>query len=202
MEDHINRSFIIYIFVMLLFFVGLFWFLTRSSNTSGQGPSPNTRTLAWDPQTATLVSRLRTIGLPAYATEQDAFHIHQHLDLFIDGKQITVSAGIGIDGKDKLVAPVHTHDESGIIHVEASEPHNFTLGQFFDIWGVRFTSSCMGEYCNTGTSTLKIYSNGSPVTGDPRSLILTAHEEIVIAYGTDAELPKQIPSNYNFPPGD
>ncbi len=33
------------------------------------------------------------------------------------------------------MAPLHTHDASGIIHVESSVKRNYTLGEFLNIWG-------------------------------------------------------------------
>jgi hypothetical protein len=48
---------------------------------------------------------------------------------------------------------------------------------------------------------MRVYSDGKLVTGDPRALPLEEHEEILIAYGTKAELPKPIPSSYPFAAG-
>ena len=33
------------------------------------------------------------------------------------------------------MAPLHTHDTSGIIHVESSVKRNYTLGEFLNTWG-------------------------------------------------------------------
>ena len=33
------------------------------------------------------------------------------------------------------MAPLHTHDASGIIHVESSVKRNYTLGEFLNTWG-------------------------------------------------------------------
>ena len=48
---------------------------------------------------------------------------------------------------------------------------------------------------------IRVYSDGKLIAGDPRALPLEEHEEIVVAYGTKAELPKPIPSSYSFPAG-
>ncbi len=37
--------------------------------------------------------------------------------------------------------PLHTHDDSGTIHVETDQPVNYTIGDFFLIWGKTFNSS-------------------------------------------------------------
>ncbi len=33
------------------------------------------------------------------------------------------------------MAPLHTHDTSGIIHVESNTVRPYTLGEFLNIWG-------------------------------------------------------------------
>lgn len=165
-------------------------------------PGIATGTAPWSPERAHLRARLASIGLPALSSEGSALHIHQHLDLVINGVAATIPAGIGIDEAEAFIAPIHTHDTSGIIHVESNTVRDFTLGQFFDIWGVRFTQDALGGYLASATSTLWVYANGSLVSGDPRSLVLTPHQEIVIVYGTKANMPKTIPSTYAFPAGD
>ena len=73
-------------------------------------------------------------------------HIHPHLALVIDGKTAVVPAQIGIDSSlwkfhsfDSNgmtgMAPLHTHDTSGTIHVESYKAHDYTLGEFLAIWG-------------------------------------------------------------------
>jgi hypothetical protein len=36
-----------------------------------------------------------------------------------------------------VFSPLHTHDTSGIIHVESPTVRSFTLGEFVDLWGGR-----------------------------------------------------------------
>jgi len=120
----------------------------------------------------------------------------------VNGTKEVVPAQIGIITSPQVVfSPLHTHDTSGIIHVESPTVRSFTLGEFFDVWGVRFTPTCVGGYCNQGDQTLRVYVDGQPATGNPTWLKLFAHEEIVVTYGTQAQLPDPIPSSYTFPPG-
>ena len=35
-----------------------------------------------------------------------------------------------------LQHPLHTHDDSGTIHVESTANRNYTLGEFLNIWGI------------------------------------------------------------------
>ena len=157
------------------------------------GPAP------WGAGTAGLAERLQAIGLPPLnPAEGTAVHIHQHLDLYVDGRRVPVPAGIGIDPAFGY-APLHTHDTSGVIHVESPTVRTYTLGQFFAVWGVRFTPSCLRGYC--AGRQLRIYVDGTAYRGDPTALVLKAHQELVVAFGTAAQLPSPIPSSYPFPPG-
>ncbi|MHB1769878.1 MAG: hypothetical protein ACYCPH_02240 [Minisyncoccota bacterium] len=164
-------------------------------------PGIETGNAPWFPEIANLRARLADIGLPALGAEGTVLHIHQHLDLIVNGSPVTIPAGIGINEAAGFISPVHTHDTSGIIHVESNTVRNFTLGEFFDIWGVRFTKNAIGGYLTSATSTLAVYVNGSLVPGDPRNLVLAEHQEIVVVYGTKQEAPETIPASYAFPPG-
>jgi len=75
------------------------------------------------------------------------YHIHPHLNMTVDGKSVAVPQGIGINSSlykdhslDKYstpeIAPVHTHDRSGTIHVESTVIRNYTFGQLLSIWGL------------------------------------------------------------------
>jgi hypothetical protein len=160
------------------------------------GPAP------WSANTADLAARLKAIGLPPLSPfEGTAVHIHQHLDLYVDGHRVPVPALIGIDPVVGF-APLHVHDTSGVIHVESPTVRTYTLGQFFAVWGVRFTPTCLGGYCASGNRQLRVYVNGAAMHGDPTALTLDSHQEIVVAFGTAAQLPSPIPSSYAFPPGE
>lgn len=59
-------------------------------------------------------------------------HIHPYLSIVIEGSNVTIPADIGITSCNE---PLHTHDTSGIIHLEASSASTqYTLGDFFQIW--------------------------------------------------------------------
>lgn len=155
------------------------------------GPAP------WLPEIDNLLSRLNAINLPALYEEGNALHIHQHLDILLNGKPVTVPAGIGINPVARFISPLHTHDVSGVIHVESDVKRDFTLGQFFDVWGVRFSKSCVGAYCAKGADTLRVFVNGKPISGDPRSLVLREHQEIAVVFGPLAAN-VAVPSTYRF----
>jgi hypothetical protein len=152
------------------------------------GPPP------WNNGVGGLTDRLAPLGLNQLGAEGTALHIHQHLDLYVDGKHVTLPAGVGIYDNSYLTE-LHVHDTSGVIHVESPTQRTFTLGQLFGEWGVKLTPSCVGRYCGQ----LKWWVNGQRVTGDPAALQLKAHQEIVIAQGPP---PLVVPKSFKFPAGE
>jgi hypothetical protein len=155
------------------------------------GPPP------WPPELADLRERLQKIGLPVQPSMAANLHHHDLLHIFVHGKPVTVPQSIGINPSAGFLTSLHTHDDSGIIHVESPTVHDFTLGEFFDVWGVRLMPTCIGGLCNSGENRLRAYVNGKPWTGDPRAIPLKQHEDIVLTYGTKQEEPHPIPSDYS-----
>jgi hypothetical protein len=155
----------------------------------------------WPANDAELQQRLRRIGLPALTVEGQELHIHQHLDVLVDDELVTVPANIGIDSGQAFISPLHTHDTSGIIHVESEEVRDFTLGEFFDVWGVRLDRKCIGGLCTGAGKQLRAWVNGQAVNADPARIVLTEHQEIVLAYGTPDQTSEPFRGAYNFPPG-
>jgi len=148
-----------------------------------------------------LRARLQAIGLDALPREALKLHIHQRMAMLVNGKFVYIPAGIGIDKNFKFITELHTHDSSGIIHVESPVIRKFTLGEFFDVWGLRFTKSCLGGYCTNGSKKVRVWTNGVPVKSDPRKILLTDHLSIVVAYGTLKSVPMPVPKHFPFPAG-
>ena len=151
----------------------------------------------WPPEYASLPARLAALDLPPNGDE--SYHIHAHLAIYVNGQPVTIPANVGISFADQLESPMHTHDTSGIIHVEASQPSDaFTLGAFFDIWGVKFTATQIGAYKDTNEKTVQVYIDGKPVP-DPARYVLRPHDETVVGYGTPGSVPKTVP--FTWPAG-
>ena len=150
---------------------------------------------------ANLKARLSAIGLPALGAEGQVLHIHQHLEIFVDGRAVVVPTDIGVPVDGSFISPIHTHSPDGIIHVESPTERDFTLGQFFDVWGVKLTPTCIGGYCNGGGASLAAYVNGQRVHGDPGRIVLGPFDQIVVTFGTPSQLPNPIPSTFTFPIG-
>jgi hypothetical protein len=163
------------------------------------------------------LKRTVAAGLKPEVKEFLTFHVHAHLDVFVDGTPIVVPAGIGININDPgvqrftdtpdgslayggitqcrtpCISPLHTHDTTGILHTESATSKPNTLGQFFTEWAVRLSGSCVGEYCSP--KPIAFYVNGTPNTQDPRAIELTDHKEIAVVIGTP---PPHIPETADF----
>ncbi|MFL5797003.1 MAG: hypothetical protein ACJ77A_03600 [Actinomycetota bacterium] len=155
----------------------------------------------WQPDTAQLSQRIAKMGLPPLGSEQLAYHIHQNLAVYVNGTLEPVPTGLGAISSNAL-AEIHTHDNSGTIHVEAGATRHFTLGDVFDVWGVLFTPNQIGAYKNHGDTRIRVFVNGKPYRGDPTQVPLRDKEVIVVTYGTPAQIPNPIPSvfHYGAPP--
>ena len=141
-------------------------------------------------------------GIQCSTSEQTAYHIHSHLAIFSSGTAVRVPAGIGIPGPQqvqngfvlggKCLYWLHTHDATGIIHIESPVTRVYTLGDFFDIWGQPLSSTQVG----TAKGTVTVFVNGKRFTGDPRSIKLDPHTVIQLDVGTAVP-----PKPYTFPSG-
>jgi hypothetical protein len=150
-------------------------------------PGLQTDEAPWPADHSMLRERLAAMGLPAMPEEKFAIHIHQMLTIKVRGQDLIIPAGIGIQMTGRFldfISPIHTHEPNGQIHIESGDPNaKFTLGQFFDVWGVRFTSKCIGGYCAAGADSLKVSVDGKPVKGDPRAIVLHDLQQIDVTFG-------------------
>jgi hypothetical protein len=156
----------------------------------------------------------REAGLVPETAERLQYHVHAHLDMFVNGAQKLVPGGIGIRIDDPQVhngpvngypayggisepcstpciSPLHTHDATGVLHTESATEKDNTLGQLFTEWDVPLTATCVGTYCKPATP-IAIYVDGKPFTGDPQEIDLSNRLEIAIVIGTP---PAAIPSD-------
>jgi hypothetical protein len=149
-------------------------------------------------------------------------HDHVHLDVVVDGRKVAVPAGIGLaepvdrgpckpptpavsecsagDYFTAFVAnsPLHTHSSSGIIHIEADRAGRYTLGQFFDEWGVRLTQTCLGGYCAGRGKQLGVFVDGHRANGALRRVVLGNRREIAVVFGSRRDF-RSVSSTYRQP---
>src|SRR5579885_247542 len=99
-------------------------------------------------------------GVLCQPVEATDFHIHAHLDLIVDSKPITIPAGIGIKPNECLYW-LHTHNTSGVIHIESPQQTTFTLGQFIQVWDNTAGISPTFEDAIHGDKNIKVFVNGT-----------------------------------------
>ena len=171
---------------------------------------PETVPVPTGPKLATLLNAAtgQTIdGVQCQTNQQLVLHVHTHLTIFVNGKAQVIPYGIGIPGFQAQQTPngpfvstgscfywLHVHAEDGIIHVESpSTTLSFTLGQFFDEWGIPLSSTQVGPA--TGKVTVFFTSPGKKAmlyTGNPRDLPLGDHYQIQLVVGTPIVAPVQV----------
>ncbi len=161
-------------------------------------PGLQTKPPPWPANATLLTARVGDIGLQPPANEQLVYHIHQHLDLWVNGQKVTVPQYVGIQiapgGQSATFAEMHTHAPNDILHVETGRPVTFNLGQFFGVWGVRLTRSCIGSFKGS-CGRVQMWVNGKKYVGNPAKLVLKSHQEIALVLG---KKPSSIPSSFDF----
>ena len=177
-------------------------------------PEPASGGVPW-PAPSDPLDRIVAAGFEPITHEFLNYHVHAHLDVFVNGEPVEVPAGIGINIADPAVhttqsalgptyggidppcaqpciSPLHTHEPDGILHTESAKEHPNTLGEFFIEWGVALTAECVGGYCSPDAS-IQVFVDGKAYTGDPADIQLTDMREIAIVIGSP---PDEVPSKF------
>ncbi len=147
--------------------------------------------------------RIKAAGLDVLRAEGAAEHFHAHLDVLVDGKPVTVPADIGFSfnsaGQPNGISALHSHDETGIIHIEAPTAGvTYTLGQFLTEWGVLDGTDANPGTAHSAQDGWKVAVNGVPHDGKISDVVLKAHDEIVLFHGA---APSPLPASFTFPSG-
>ncbi len=187
------------------------------SYSAPPAPVPTTGAPPW-PRPSDTLARATRVGLVPQRKESFTFHIHSHLDIFVNGQALTVPSGLGIDITDPgvhhgalggggmayggislcakpCISPLHTHEPNGIVHVESPGQQDYKLGQFFAVWGTRLNSLCVGAFCSPDAK-IATFVNGKRSDGNPADIVFADHEEIAIVIGSP---PTKIPATYGIP---
>jgi hypothetical protein len=143
----------------------------------------------WPANAEQSLERADEIGLPAEGT---TLHEHANVQVFVNGEPQSVPQGIGV-AEDGL-ASLHTHTGDGLVHVESSQVRDFTLGEFFDVWGVFLSPTCIGAHCQQADEELIVFLDGQRVDGPIRDVVLDDQSVVVVTFGTPDELPDPIPT--------
>jgi hypothetical protein len=176
---------------------------THTSASNLPHPQPAARAVPppW-PAPVHPLANAKNAGLRVNSAETLAEHFHAHLDILVGGKPVTVPADIGIDTTQGQLAELHTHDTTGVIHIEAPDKkHRFVLGQVFAEWDVRLDATHLGGLTAGNGTSLRAYVDGKLAKGNPAGIELKPHEEIALVYGPSNAKVK-VPSSYQFQPGE
>jgi hypothetical protein len=110
--------------------------------------------------------------------EMSGVHIHTKLSIIDHGKPVAIPANIGIVSEVDTVLCLywlHTHDDTGLIHVEAPAG-SYTLADFFAVWGEPLSRTRVGAAHGHVAATI----NGAPYRGTPQSIPLHDGETVVL----------------------
>ncbi|HEX4225035.1 MAG TPA: hypothetical protein VHZ97_21905 [Pseudonocardiaceae bacterium] len=185
----------------------------NSNASANVAPTQQDSSSALLAKTSTGLTGQTVDGISSNDMEQLVFHIHAHLAIYVNGQQKLIPYGIGIVPPYQLQAIpagqpgggsqfveggsqfywLHTHDESGVIHIESPKQTTYTLGQFFDEWGQKLGPNQVGS----DTGKLTAYVNGKVFTGNPRDIPLDAHNVIQLDLGQNVA-----PAPFTFPEGE
>jgi hypothetical protein len=180
--------------------------LSRSGSSSSASAGPTTAGVAPLAPLDDATSGRSIDGITAGTEEQLAFHIHAHLAVYVNGRPRAIPYGVGVlaplqlqqtpDGPFVVGGAgfywLHTHDTSGVIHIESPIQRRYTLGEFFDVWGQPLGPNQVGPVRGPVT----ILVDGAVRGGDPRDIPLDAHSMIQLDVGTVVPF-----RPYTFPSG-
>jgi hypothetical protein len=128
-----------------------------------------------------------------------------HIELFAAGRVVVIAAGIGIRGALRLSAgriaaarcygALVTIEPTGVVLMRPGL--RLTLGDLFRAWGQPLSAERAGPFPAGRGQRVRVYASGRRRPGDPATVPLTAHGEIVVEVGP------RVPPHpaYTFPPG-
>lgn len=140
-------------------------------------------------------------GIQCAPLEQLVYHIHAHLQVYLDGQPQTLPAAIGMIepiyeetpygrfyGARKCYYWLHTHASDGVIHVESPSKRIYTLGNFFDEWRQPLSWTEVAGAKGKVTA----FFNSKPWTQNPRTIPLLPHAVIQLDVGSPTPPPQAI----------
>ena len=120
-------------------------------------------------------------NVPCGPSEVFTRHEHAHLTILIRGQIKTVPAFVGITATQ--ICWLHTHDTSGIVHIEAGDSRALTLGDFFAVWRQPLSATAIGADRAASGESIQVTVNQQPYTAAPETIVLKDHEDIVLQLG-------------------
>ena len=92
----------------------------------------------------------------------DITHYHANVEIIIDGDNYLIPNNLGIQDENcpDGMRGIHTHDDTGKLHIETPSEMDATLGSFFNIWGESFDEDeILGNHENSDYE-IVMYVNG------------------------------------------
>ena len=134
-------------------------------------------------------------GIKCAPIEQLAYHIHAHLQVYVNGSPRALPGAIGMVGPVAQQTPagpfygaqgcyywLHTHASDGIIHIESPTPRIYTLGDFFNEWHQSLSATQVAA----ATGPVVAYVNGKRWQGSPTEIPLHPHAFVQLDVGSPA----------------
>lgn len=144
-------------------------------------------------------------------TMSNNYHIHIFLGVYVNGQLMALPMAIGMENPGAPSSGfintatcfyfIHTHDSSGIVHVEDPNPNNlavtasmYTLQDVLDVWGITASANNFGQF----TGPVRVFTSGQTYDGqntnvpatsltywgnNPATVPLYSHEVIYVEVG-------------------
>jgi hypothetical protein len=132
-------------------------------------------------------------GIQCAPIEQLAYHIHAHLQVYVNGQPEALPGAIGLLGpvpQQTAYGPfygaqqcyywLHTHASDGVIHIESPTRRIYTLGNFFNEWRQPLSSHEVAAASGPVTA----FIDGKRWTSSPTGLPLLPHAVIQLDVGS------------------
>jgi len=152
-------------------------------------------------------------GITCDPVMSNNYHIHVFVGIYVNGTQFALPIAVGMVNPGAPVNGfinsaqcfyhIHTHDSSGIVHVEDPDPNGvpttgtlFTLKNVLDVWGITVNGTQVGQFSGpvvvmTSGQVYRGDQNNGKVpsstytfwSGDPNNIPLYSHEVIWLLVG-------------------
>ncbi|HTU28339.1 MAG TPA: hypothetical protein VMF07_03085 [Solirubrobacteraceae bacterium] len=128
-----------------------------------------------------------------------------HIELFAENRVVLVAAGVGVRGPRRYAdgrivsarcyGALVTLDPTGVVLVRPRT--HLTLAGLFRSWGQPLSPTELAGFSAAAGQHVRIYVDGRLRRGNPRTVPLTRHAEIVLEVGPHVPPHRR----YTFPPG-
>ena len=157
-RNHMTKRYSLIALVSLLIAGGGYWWWNEA-------PRPDA--VAYDPAKVCTTDP-RTI-----------MHIHPEVGITIDGQKQELPENIGVTAA--CMRPIHTHDATGVIHIESPVVRDLTLGEFFRVWDRPFDHEHLLDKTVDANHRIVMKIDGE-VSEEYERLVLKDHQRVSLSY--------------------